>query len=229
MLRAEFRVSEESRVGKSHHLMPCPLCFLGETEPFGDYDVRTYYHCPRCELIFVPQPFWPTLEQERARYDSHQNAPDDTGYTSFLEKLVVPMAKHLSPGAKGLDYGCGPVPVLCRLMASRGFPAEPYDPFYFPEMPEGPFKFITSTETFEHFRHPGEELRRLHTLLLPGGLLGVMTAFWDEITFRNNWHYRRDFTHLCFYRHKTMEWIGGAFGLDIVWCDGERVTIFRRT
>ncbi len=216
-------------MGNAHHSTPCPLCFLGETEPFGDYDARTYLHCPRCRLIFVPEPFWPTLEEERARYDSHQNAPGDIGYTSFLEKLAAPMAGRLPPGARGLDYGCGPQPVLCRLMASRGLPAQPYDPCYFPEMPGSSFDFITSTETFEHFRRPAEELRRLHTLLRPGGLLGLMTAFWEEATFRNNWHYRRDFTHLCFYRRETMDWIGEAFGLDIIWCDGERVTIFRRS
>ena len=116
----------------------------------------------------------------------------------------------------------------CELLGDEGFPTRPYDPFYFPELPEDPIDFIVSTEAFEHFRHPQEELERLQGLLKPGGLLGVMTAFWDEATFRKNWHYRRDFTHLCFYRRETMDWISKAFGFEIMWCDSERVTIFRR-
>ena len=224
----DFVIQREPRVEKSHQSMPCPLCRLGESEPFGDYDARTYRHCPRCRLIFVPETFWPSPEDERARYDSHQNSPDDAGYVSFLEKLATPLTERLHPGARGLDYGCGPSPVLCQIIESKGFTIHPYDPFYFPGIPTEPFDFITSTETFEHFRHPGEEIIRLRDLLKPGGLLGVMTAFWDEDTFRNNWHYRRDFTHLCFYRRETMDWICGAFGFEIISCDGERVTIFRR-
>ncbi|MEE9256526.1 MAG: class I SAM-dependent methyltransferase [bacterium] len=211
-----------------NQIIPCPLCKGGEIEPFGDFDARSYRHCPRCRLIFVPERFWPSPEEEHARYDQHQNAPGDAGYISFLEKLAAPLAEHLPPGARGLDYGCGPAPVLCGLLGDQGFPTRPYDPFYFPELPEDPIDFIVSTETFEHFRHPQEELERLRGLLKPGGLLGVMTAFWDEATFRKNWHYRRDFTHLCFYRRETMDWIRKAFGFEIMWCDSERVTIFRR-
>jgi SAM-dependent methyltransferase len=206
----------------------CVLCQSPETEAFGDYDGRSYQHCPRCRLVFVPERFWPSPEAERARYDQHQNAPDDAGYVSFLEKLAVPLAERLPPSARGLDYGCGPAPVLCGLLEKRGFEVEPYDPFYYPPLPEGPFDFIASTETFEHFRHPREEIQRLRDLLKPGGLLGVMTAFWEEKTFRNNWHYRRDFTHLCFFRRETMDWICRAYGFQVLWCDEERVTILKR-
>ncbi|MEE9275257.1 MAG: class I SAM-dependent methyltransferase [bacterium] len=176
----------------------------------------------------MPAPHWPSPEEERARYDRHQNAPEDAGYAAFLERLARPLAARLPPGARGLDYGCGPSPVLCDILGARGFPARPYDPFYFPDPPAGPYAFIASSETFEHFRRPGEEIARLLALLAPGGILGVMTAFWEEETFRANWHYRRDFTHLCFYRRETFEWIARAFGLETLWCDGERVIILRR-
>ncbi len=228
-------------------LPPCPLCGEGAAEPFDTADGREYLHCPVCRLIFVPQKYWPSPSEERARYDMHQNAPDDEGYISFLETIAAPLANQLllevsPPGANptgasptgagstrtsGLDYGCGPEPVLCRLLQERGFTVHPYDPHYFPENPEGPFDFIVSTETFEHFRHPRREIERIRALLRPGGLLGVMTAFWSEEVFRANWHYRRDFTHLCFYRRETIEWICDAFEFETLWSDEKRAVILR--
>lgn len=207
----------------------CPLCGAAGPTPLGAWDAREYWSCPRCQLAFVPERYWPTPEAELARYNLHRNGPEDAGYIAFLERLARPLAERLPPGARGLDYGCGPVPVLGRLLQARGFAALPFDPFYFPKFLEGPFDFIASSETFEHFRRPGEEMVRLRGLLHPGGLLGIMTAFWDEETFVRNWHYRRDFTHLCFYRKESMEWIGRSYGFEIIWCDGERVTILQRT
>ncbi len=207
---------------------PCPLCGSAKAGPFDEADGRVYLHCPACRLIFVPEKHWPPPDIERARYEQHQNAPDNAGYVSFLETIAVPLAERLPPGARGLDFGCGPEPVLCRLLEARGFTVRPYDPFFFPEPPEGVFDFIVSTETFEHFHRPRRELERLCALLSTGGLLGVMTSYWDEETFRANWHYRRDFTHLCFYRRETLEWICGAFGFELIWSDGVRAAILRR-
>ena len=207
---------------------PCPLCDRADARPFDEGEGRTYLHCPACRLMFVPEKFWPSPAEERRRYDQHQNAPDDAGYLSHLETLASPLAGRLPPGARGLDFGCGPEPVLCRIMEERGFATRPYDPFYFPEPPSGPFDFIASTETFEHFRHPRKEIGHLRAMLRTGGLLGVMTMFWSENAFRSNWHYRRDFTHLCFYRRETMDWICRAFGFELIWCDGRRAAILRR-
>ena len=206
----------------------CPLCEGAETEKFDEADRREYLHCPVCRLIFVLERYWPSFEAERTRYDQHQNAPGDAGYAAFLDSIAAPLGKWLAPGSRGLDYGCGPSPVLCQIIEKKGHMIDRHDPHYFPAPPRGPYDFIVSTETFEHFRRPGEEIARLCSLLRAGGLLGVMTAFWSEAVFRANWHYRRDFTHLCFYRRETMTWIAAAFGLEILWCDEKRVVIFRR-
>lgn len=139
----------------------CPLCGAAGPTPLGAWDAREYWSCPRCQLAFVPERYWPTPEAELARYNLHRNGPEDAGYIALLERLARPLAERLPPGAHGLDYGCGPVPVLGRLLQARGFAALPFDPFYFPKFLEGPFDFIASSETFEHFRRPGEEMVRL--------------------------------------------------------------------
>ncbi|MBT3351450.1 MAG: class I SAM-dependent methyltransferase [Nitrospinaceae bacterium] len=205
----------------------CPLCGEAEAEKYDKADGREYLHCPVCRLIFVPEQYWPSPEAERARYDQHQNSPGDKGYLAFLETIATPLGQRLSPASFGLDYGCGPSPVLCEIIEKKGHTIDRYDPHYFPTPPNGPYDFIVSTETFEHFQNPGEEITRLLSHLNAGGLLGVMTAFWSEKVFRANWHYRRDFTHLCFYRRETMAWIAATFGLEILWSDEKRAIIFR--
>lgn len=210
----------------------CPLCGADEAVLYLHADGRDYFHCPLCRLIFVPPEFWPTPDAEKARYEQHQNHGSDANYVAFLKQLSEPLATMLPEGARGLDFGAGPAsdgrPVLCELFRGEGFECLPYDPFFFPEMPDGPFDFIAASETFEHLRHPREEIGRIYENLKPGGLLGVMTAFWEEALFMNNWHYRRDFTHLCFYRMESFAWIQEHFGFARRWTDNARVIILEK-
>lgn len=210
----------------------CPLCGSGEAVLYLRADAREYALCPVCRLIFVPPGFWPAPEAEKARYEQHQNDGSDANYVAFLRQLSDPLAGMLPEGARGLDFGAGPAsdghPVLCELLGAEGFECLPYDPYFFPETPEGPFDFIAASETFEHLRRPREEIGRIHENLKSGGLLGVMTAFWEEAPFMNNWHYRRDFTHLCFYRLETFAWIQERFGFACRWTDERRVIILEK-
>ena len=54
------------------------------------------------------------------------------------------------------------------------------------------------------------EFERLDELLRPGGWLAVMTTMRDDTRDFAGWWYVRDFTHVCFYRPRTMEWIARA-------------------
>ncbi len=210
----------------------CPLCGADEAALYLHADGRDYFQCPLCRLIFVPPEFWPAPQIEKERYEQHQNSGSDAGYVAFLKQLSEPLATMLPEGARGLDFGAGPAsdgrPVLCELFRGEGFECLPYDPFFFPEMPDGPFDFIAASETFEHLRHPVEEIEKIHENLRTGGLLGVMTAFWKEALFMNNWHYRRDFTHLCFYRMESFAWIQEHFGFACRWTDERRVIILEK-
>ncbi len=214
----------------------CPLCRADRARLYLRADGRDYLHCPVCRLVFVPPEFWPAPDEARARYEQHQNSVRDEKYAAFLKRLGAPLADRLPRGARGLDLGAGPAsapaPVgsaLCAILRDAGMDCLPFDPFFFPRMPDGPFDFIASSETFEHFRQPRREIGRIRQHLKAGGLLGVMTAFWEEASFRNNWHYRRDFTHLCFYRAETFAWIQRNFGFARLWTDHRRVIILQET
>ncbi len=193
----------------------CPLC--GARSEFAHRDERRPYHrCRRCLLIFVPAAFHLSPEEERRRYDLHENDPGDPAYRAFLGRLAEPMMARLEAGAHGLDYGSGPGPTLSRLFSERGFPTVEYDPQYAndPTALEARYDFVACSETVEHFRHPARDFAQMAALLCPEGLLGIMTQPADGIDFAR-WHYLRDETHICFYSQVTFALIAERLDLAL--------------
>ncbi len=89
-----------------------------------------------------------------------------------------------------------------------------YDPLFFPD-PESLYDlydFIVCAETIEHFHRPAEEFSRFDRMLRPGGWLALMTCFQTDDERFATWHYRRDPTHVVFYRCSTPRRIARRFG-----------------
>jgi len=185
----------------------CPVCEACAARPFQRIDARDYWRCEACDATFLDPAQRPDPAAERAEYDLHQNDPHDSGYRTFLARLAIPLLERLPAGAHGLDYGCGPGPALAGMLREAGHAVALYDPLFFnaPEVLSGSYDFITCTEVAEHFHRPAEEFARLDQLLRPGGWLGIMTAFQTRDEAFAHWHYRRDPTHVVFYRARTFE------------------------
>jgi hypothetical protein len=168
-------------------------------------------------MVYLDPALRLSSEDERGRYDLHQNNPEDPDYVAFLRRLADPMVERLRPGARGLDFGCGPAPVLAAILTAAGFPCEAYDPFYFPD--PGPLShqhdFIACSEVVEHLHDPAATFTHFASLLSSGGTLGVMTRFLPEDTPFADWWYRRDPTHVCFYAASTMRWIATRHGWSL--------------
>lgn len=210
----------------------CPLCREHQTFWLVQVEQRDYYRCPTCQLRFLDPDAHPGPEAERAVYDLHQNDPADPGYRRFLAQLAEPLLKKLPPDSRGLDFGCGPGPALAAMMIEAGHRVALYDPLYVPDagVLEGHYDFVTCTEVAEHFHDPAREFERLDALLRPGGWLGIMTRFQTEDDRFADWHYRRDPTHVVFYRTETMEWLGQRYGWEIeTWPPGIVVARKRAT
>ncbi|HEU0015387.1 MAG TPA: class I SAM-dependent methyltransferase [Longimicrobium sp.] len=192
----------------------CPLCASPRIAPFAQAHGRRYLDCAECGLVHAAPEDRLGPEAERAHYGTHRNDPADPGYRAFLARVADPLAARLAPGARGLDYGCGPGPALAMMMAERGFPTAVYDPFFAPdaEALRRTYDFITCTETAEHFFEPGDELARLDGLLRPGGILAVMTEVLEDGRDFAGWRYARDPTHVSFYRPRTLRWIAERHG-----------------
>lgn len=177
-------------------------------------DERRYFECPRCELVYLDPAHHLSIDAERSRYELHENDAADAEYVRFLRRLADPVIERLAPGARGLDFGCGPAPVLAEQLTSAGFPCVAYDPFFAPDetLLSERYDYVTSSEVVEHARNPASMFATLRELLAPGGLLGVMTRFRPRNASFADWWYRRDPTHVCFYSEATMRWIGLRHG-----------------
>ena len=192
----------------------CPVCEGEPALPFMTVHGRSYWRCDRCEARFLDRGQLPSIEEERAHYRHHQNDPDDLRYRAFLSKLARPLLEKLQPGCLGLDYGCGPGPALARMLEEAGHRMALFDPAFFPDRSalDAAYDVIVCTETAEHFHRPGDEFNKLGRMLRPGGWLGVMTCFQTDDAFFASWHYRRDPTHVVFYREATMRHIAARRG-----------------
>lgn len=207
----------------------CPLCAATTTlSLLPEHDSRRYWHCAGCALIHVDPACHLGPQQERDYYGLHQNSIDDAGYVDWLHQIIDPLRGHLRAGARGLDFGCGPDPTLSILMRRHGHVCEDYDPLFHPRPPRPPYDFVLATECFEHFHRPRQEIERIHGLLAPDGLLGIMTERWTSLEAFARWHYTRDPTHVVFYHADSFDWICRHWGFETVETDARRVMILRR-
>jgi SAM-dependent methyltransferase len=193
---------------------PCPVCRTAGPRPFLSLAGRAYWRCRICQASFLAPDQRLAAAAEYAHYLHHENDPADPGYRRFLAKLADPLLERLTPGSRGLDYGCGPGPALAAMLGEAGHEVALYDPFFQPESAplEQTYDFITCTEVVEHFHDPAGEFDRFGQLLRPGGWLAIMTCFQVDDTRFAAWHYRQDPTHVIFYREATFRFIARHHG-----------------
>ncbi|MEZ5823955.1 MAG: class I SAM-dependent methyltransferase [Geminicoccaceae bacterium] len=176
---------------------------------------RDYHACEICAARFLDPSQRPEPEVERAHYESHRNDVGDPGYRRFLARLAEPLIERLEARSSGLDHGCGPGPALAAMLREAGHDVALYDPYFAPDRAifSHSWDFITCSETAEHFHDPAGEFERLASMLRPGGWLAVMTCFQTDDARFAHWHYRRDPTHVVFYREQTLRHIAASLGL----------------
>jgi hypothetical protein len=206
----------------------CPLCQSIGADATAGADSRRYYRCRNCELIFVDVRDRISELEQRKHYLTHENGPHQAGYVAFLRRVIDPMLQHLDATMIGLDYGCGPGPAIAAILQPYSIGCTNYDPLFANDPLTPPYDYIFATECFEHFEAPGEEIRRLHGLLRPGGHLGIMTEPWTELNAFANWHYTRDPTHIAFYHARTFEYLCTELGFVRQLVSDVRVVILRR-
>ena len=207
----------------------CPLCFETTTQPVLSLDDEIYYRCSTCNLVFLPRRYHLSTDEEKKRYDLHENDPADPDYRQFLDQMCQPMLSILSEGDRGLDFGSGPGPTLNIMFEEHGHPMDIYDIYYAnkPDVFTKTYDFITATEVAEHLGEPGKVLKKLWNSLKPGGYLGIMTKRLPDLSEFKNWHYRKDETHVTFYADETFKWIADEWGGSVV-CMEKRIVILRK-
>lgn len=160
------------------------------------------WRCPTCHSIHA------TDDVDLAHYYSgypifsaELNWMLDIVYGSLVKRL---RRAGLTPGARVLDYGCGSGALLSYLRA-HGYPeAQGWDAFAEafrdPAALERTYDCVVSQDVIEHAEDPLEHLRRLDSLLEPGGIVSIGTPDAEALDLADP----EDFVHALhapFHRH----------------------------
>jgi SAM-dependent methyltransferase len=204
---------------------PCLLCTSPGTPFFED----SWLQCPSCAGLFRPPHRFPSPDEERARYEEHNNDVHDERYQAFVSPIADQVQRDFSPAHEGLDFGSGIAPIVQHVLAKDGYNIAAFDPFFSdkPALLEKKYDFITCCEVIEHLHDPAREFARLKDMLHPGGKLYCMTMLHHGGIDFKNWHYRRDDTHVFIYQRSTIEWIAERFGFSRAEIKG-RLIVFDR-
>jgi hypothetical protein len=194
--------------------MDCPLCESTESIPVSVLDKdREYLKCVICGLYWLHSGRRLAPDLERERYLQHENDTQSPDYLDYLARLARPVVSLVNPGARGLDFGCGPVEGMKALLEPDFF-VDSYDPFFFPKLSKGAYDFLLCCEAAEHFYAPSREFGRMDALLKRGAIIGISSQLVPENF--SAWYYRRDPTHVSFYGEDTVQWIATNFGWQLL-------------
>lgn len=197
---------------------PCPLCSHADTPLFHQDNRRCYFQCQQCYLVFADPASRLSAEDELAQYQLHNNDVNDAGYRQFLQRLATPLQQHLAAtGLAGLDFGCGPGPLLANMLQEGGQQMAVWDPFFAADSSvlQRQYDFISCTEAIEHFAQPATEWQLWLELLKPGGTLAIMTKRYTDAAAFANWHYKLDPTHVSFFCEATFQYLARRDGFDL--------------
>lgn len=192
------------------------ICTLCSCELVDRLDNK-YFCCSQCGGYVMDEACFLSPEEEKERYESHNNDVHDERYREFTYPIVEQILSKYNASHVGLDYGCGSGPVVAKVLDENGYQVKLFDPFFYPDTDYRNFKYdyIFSCEVFEHFFNPRKEICDLVDLLKVGGRLIIMTHLYsDKIDFEN-WYYRNDPTHVFIYTKKTIEFVADLFDLKI--------------
>lgn len=212
--------------------MNCKICQEPTIAFFDDYMTCRTYHCRECELIFKDEEAIITEERELKVYQQHNNTEENLGYVAmfqdFIDKTITPNADRIETA---LDFGSGPNPVLAGILEKNGIKTDHYDKFFSPQKvyQDKRYDLITSTEVLEHISDIQGVMRLFSDHLNPNGYLALMTQFHDnDQEAYLKWWYRRDPTHILFFRPKSFDLLARQHGFTLRYHDAKKVILLQR-
>lgn len=205
--------------------MECPLC-----RGAGNWIPGTeFLLCDECRGFFRHVRHLPGLDQEKARYETHNNDVNDPRYQAFVSPIVSAVLRDFTPNHTGLDFGAGTGPVISKLLREKSYQIGQYDPFFHnhPAVLQDSYDYIVCCEVIEHFHSPGKEFQLLKRLLKPRGRLYCMTCLYRPGMKLGDWYYINDPTHVFLYQPATLEWIRRNHGFSSCIIRDRLVTLAR--
>lgn len=204
---------------------------------------REYYQCSACGGFFLARQFHLDFQNEKKRYELHNNSLLDSSYKLYLENFInsvcnFPAVRNEIPVKmkRILDYGSGPEPSLATLFELKGYDVNIYDPFFAPVLKkwtEGA-DLVTCLEVAEHFKNPLKDFISVAECIRGNGFLALGTHLVPEFTiedawsFFESWWYRQDLAHVAFYSEKALALVAKNAGLEWLGKAGPNIYIFSR-
>jgi hypothetical protein len=210
--------------------MNCRLCDSSDCNQIFRDDVRSYRLCGNCGLIFVPVSEHVSVEEEKKRYDLHENSADHEGYLRFLNECADVIVKETPVSARILDYGSGRNAVLTRLLRDRGYDCTAYDPLYGigKDALEETYDAVVLCEVVEHIRDLKKELVNIKNAAGISGKIFIRTQLYPSLENFPQWWYRNDITHINFFSGQSIAKLATLLGRPEVQQQGEDIFILRK-
>jgi hypothetical protein len=208
--------------------MNCRLCNGTDLVTVCEQEARKFVKCLTCRLVFVPEQYFLLEDEEKKRYELHDNTPSDSGYVEYIRGFAAEIDRIPVVNPHVLDFGSGPAMMLARELETRHIKCDSHDPLYgivcegYPER----YDVIAACEVMEHVKNIRKEMDFFRTLLKRPGYLAVRTELYNESTDFKLWWYARDKTHVNFFCPVTMLKIAELLGKAIIYTNGKNVIIF---
>jgi SAM-dependent methyltransferase len=173
--------------------------------------------CNSCGLVFVPEEFHVTEQEEKYRYSKHTNVRGDTKYTAYLSRIADDILSLPVQSPAVLDFGSGHDQVLAYVLQARGVACVSHDPMYGLDAAgaDRRFDIIVACEVFEHLRDIRKEIRCIARLVKTGGFVYVHTLLYNNVQDLASWWYIKDVTHINFFCEKTLGIVAEMTGMKI--------------
>lgn len=206
----------------------CPLCGSGRETPLFEKDGFKFVRCDDCTLAFV-NPRLTAAELSRlynaqvisgAHHYVNTAAEDSRSYASRVARL-----EQYQPPARLLEIGCGPG-TLMQVARERGWEVQGLEingqavaharaqglpviegVLPHPELEGRVFDAIVMNDVIEHIPDPGAAARKVHDLLVPGGIFFLTTPDIGSPLARllgSRWVHTKPLEHLVYFDRRTV-------------------------
>ncbi len=213
-------------------MLKCLIC-SGKCHPFVDLKLEmTCCRCEVCHGIFKSPDTFQDYDEQKKRYDLHQNEEDSKGYRAYFKRFLDFTLPITGDVRTALDFGSGASTLLAIMMKENGIDCDSYDPIYRSDSAylEKSYDLIASVEVFEHLKDPKKVFEHLLSRLNDGGYLAIQTQFhYDDIKLFLNWHYRLDPTHVVFFAPETFRYLSDHNGCKYMGDNSKNMVVIRKS
>jgi len=211
--------------------MSCLICNHDTKKFLDEKSTIAYYYCPHCQCISKSQEHFKPISEQKARYDLHENDPEDEGYRAYFRRFLDFVLPLVGTPKSALDFGCGRSSLLAEMLKEEGTGADYYDPVYHPDNLDDSKKYelIVSTEVFEHLHAPKAIFAQLLEMLEEGGYLALQTQFHpNNVEAFKKWYYHLDPTHIIFFTPHTFSVMCEMYGCTLVADNRKNMVVIRK-